>query len=239
MNARAIETIYDGYRFRSRLEARWAVFFNTLGIEYQYEKEGYDLDGAWYLPDFWLPQYEYFIEIKGQNPTEDELQKAYKLALATKKPVFVFGGDCWYETKAYVFYFIGDEYHHIRNMALKAKRHKFLMSEGYPPLLHGTWISDHEYWFFNPHVEEDQQGDGLFLFRGGVNLEDKLFWAYPSQWLECEKCHKFGFAWERNLPCDCPSDNVLRKKNTETPRLIAAYTAARQARFEHGDTPTP
>ena len=34
---RAIETSYDGYRFRSRLEARWAVFFNEAGIEYQYE----------------------------------------------------------------------------------------------------------------------------------------------------------------------------------------------------------
>jgi hypothetical protein len=41
----AIETAYNGYRFRSRLEARWAVFFDALGIRYQYEKEGFDLDG--------------------------------------------------------------------------------------------------------------------------------------------------------------------------------------------------
>lgn len=34
-----IETIYNGYRFRSRLEARWAVFFDALGVEYQYEPE--------------------------------------------------------------------------------------------------------------------------------------------------------------------------------------------------------
>ena len=52
---RAIETSYDGYRFRSRLEARWAVFFNAAGIEYQYEPEGFILeDGSWYLPDFYL-----------------------------------------------------------------------------------------------------------------------------------------------------------------------------------------
>lgn len=51
-----IETTYKGYRFRSRLEARWAVFFDTLGIIWEYEKEGYNL-GAYgcYLPDFWLP----------------------------------------------------------------------------------------------------------------------------------------------------------------------------------------
>ena len=52
----AIETRYKGYRFRSRLEARWAVFFDTLKIPWEYEKEGYDLgEDGWYLPDFWLP----------------------------------------------------------------------------------------------------------------------------------------------------------------------------------------
>lgn len=27
---KAIDTVYKGYRFRSRLEARWAVFFDAL-----------------------------------------------------------------------------------------------------------------------------------------------------------------------------------------------------------------
>lgn len=35
-NTKAKETYYDGYRFRSRLEARWAVFFNNIGLEYDY-----------------------------------------------------------------------------------------------------------------------------------------------------------------------------------------------------------
>lgn len=50
---KAIETRYAGYRFRSRLEARWAVFFQTLGLKWEYEPEGFDLGfGDWYLPDF-------------------------------------------------------------------------------------------------------------------------------------------------------------------------------------------
>lgn len=78
---KAIETEYNGYRFRSRLEARWAVFFDALGIEYEYEKEGYDLgELGWYLPDFWLPKLEMFIEIKGQEPTEEEKDRIYKLS---------------------------------------------------------------------------------------------------------------------------------------------------------------
>lgn len=48
-----IETHYKGYRFRSRLEARWAVFFDHLRLSWEYEPEGFDLgDGVWYLPDF-------------------------------------------------------------------------------------------------------------------------------------------------------------------------------------------
>lgn len=62
---KAIETHYNGYRFRSRTEARWAVFFDSLNIPYEYEKQGYDLgNGLYYLPDFWLPQQDIFIEIK-------------------------------------------------------------------------------------------------------------------------------------------------------------------------------
>lgn len=49
---KAIETHYAGCRFRSRLEARWAVFFNTLKWDWQFEPEGFQLDSGWYLPDF-------------------------------------------------------------------------------------------------------------------------------------------------------------------------------------------
>jgi len=72
----AIETVYNGYRFRSRLEARWAVFFDVLGMEYTYEPEGFEFeDGTKYLPDFFLPGSGFFFEVKPYSLTEDELQK--------------------------------------------------------------------------------------------------------------------------------------------------------------------
>ena len=64
MHARAIETRYKGYRFRSRLEARWAVFFDALGLKWEYEPEGFELEGgARYLPDF-------RVEYPGRGPSE-------------------------------------------------------------------------------------------------------------------------------------------------------------------------
>ena len=95
----AIETEYNGYKFRSRLEARWAVFFDAMGIEYEYEPEGYEFeDGTRYLPDFriyvrhrsyddeWEPVY---VEVKGIMTPNDQM-KIEKLSKYV--PVLVVGG---------------------------------------------------------------------------------------------------------------------------------------------------
>lgn len=65
---KAIETHYAGCRFRSRLEARWAVFFDTMEIPWQYEPQGYTLsNGQNYLPDFLLTGCGTWVEVKGSK----------------------------------------------------------------------------------------------------------------------------------------------------------------------------
>lgn len=49
-NIKAIPTTYNGVNFRSRLEARWAAFFDLCGWQWDYEP--FDLDG--WAPDFKL-----------------------------------------------------------------------------------------------------------------------------------------------------------------------------------------
>ena len=50
-----VDTEYKGYLFRSRLEARWAIFFDACGVDWEYEPEGYDLgEGLCYVPTFLL-----------------------------------------------------------------------------------------------------------------------------------------------------------------------------------------
>jgi len=96
---KAIPTFYKGINFRSRLEARWAVIFDRLGIDWYYETEGYDIqldDGISirYLPDFTLyggsircPK-TLFVEVKG-NMTPDDALKIN--AFSQHYPIYVVG----------------------------------------------------------------------------------------------------------------------------------------------------
>lgn len=69
---RAIPTTYAGIQFRSKLEANTAQLFDTVNLRWQYEVEGYDLSGTWYLPDLWLPDIRFFVEVKGILDSKSE-----------------------------------------------------------------------------------------------------------------------------------------------------------------------
>lgn len=95
LGIKAIETIYRNYRFRSRSEARWARFMDEAGVAWTYESEGYDLDGVRYLPDFYLPRLDCWLEVKGARPDRRsvEAEKARRLADASGKSVFIISGE--------------------------------------------------------------------------------------------------------------------------------------------------
>lgn len=75
-----IDTKYKGYFFRSRLEARWAVFFDCLGWNWLYEHEGFKLPSGAYLPDFFFPDIKVYAEVKPTKLTIIELQKCIELS---------------------------------------------------------------------------------------------------------------------------------------------------------------
>jgi len=80
----AIETVYAGRKFRSRLEARWAVFMDTLGLEWLYEHEGYKTKAGLYLPDFYLPSMRLHLEVK---PTKEAARDSGKRISAFRDEV--------------------------------------------------------------------------------------------------------------------------------------------------------
>ena len=64
MTITPIETRYMGHYFRSKAEARFAVFLDCLGVKWEYEPQGFDLgNGLKYLPDFKI----YNVEIWDEN----------------------------------------------------------------------------------------------------------------------------------------------------------------------------
>lgn len=90
---KVIETFYQGYKFRSRLEARWARYFDFMGFEYLYEHEGFDLDEyGWYLPDFYLPHVNMWAEVKPAAFSNKELDKLKALVMFTQKPALMLIG---------------------------------------------------------------------------------------------------------------------------------------------------
>ena len=87
------KTRYDDVVFRSKLEAQWAVFMNSLKVNWEYEPKQYDLGAVKYTPDFWLPDNNIFLEIKPPNVqfplTFVELHKAAMLSYKQRCEVYI------------------------------------------------------------------------------------------------------------------------------------------------------
>lgn len=177
----AIQTNYAGCRFRSRIEARWAVFFDQLHMPWLYEPEGWQTMGAPYLPDFYLPQPNLWFEVKG-TPTQlsSGTGQYESLALGTKRRVVLAVGDI-------------------------------------------------------PRPDGDIYGDS-----GSASFMEVFYpdgWDNYQAWCRCDKCGatdiQFMGRVGRNCRCYYPDDRKLGGERH--PDLLVAYTAARGARFEHGE----
>lgn len=130
MDLKPIETHYKGYRFRSRLEARWAVFLSSLGYSWEYEKEGYVINGRPYLPDFWIPVitqredgWGIWIEIKPCELTCDQNSLLAELARQGGHHVYAICGSP--SPKDYEITVFRNHMHFIPNV---------------PHLIHGRFI---------------------------------------------------------------------------------------------------
>jgi len=192
---KAIETIYKGYRFRSRLEARWAVFFDALGIEWEYEKEGYDLGAAgWYLPDFWLPKHGYWIEVKPSEPlagSNDHLKIA-ALATALSRDVYIAVGP---PGPPYDF------------------RYSDRIQTYFRPVHPGGNFASHAWWCWC-------RSCGGYLLSVFGHLHET-----------CPLCGQAADAGRVGLAREIDGIGIAH------PAIDEAYTAARSARFEHGESP--
>lgn len=226
---KAIETRYAGCRFRSRLEARWAVFLNSLDIPWEYEPQGYVVNGVPYLPDFLVwpgTDLAFWLEIKGTFPNTAELAKARGLAEGTGIPAYVYWGQP--EPPA----------PDLSHLDLDA--YCGWDRDGY------VW-SNETGWRQYPQLPPSwQHGLRPTAFRfnpnGKPETDKSGFWW----WTECPHCDRTMIKISGQVGW-CPTfddrlDSILEEIGElyprfahRTPRLLSAYTAARSARFEYGE----
>lgn len=94
----SLPSIYRGVEFRSRMEARWAAYFDLLQILWIYEPDGIRLPSGNYCPDFQIKPLEYsswfYAEVKPTGEAADFIEpKLIELAEACGGLVYCLIGN--------------------------------------------------------------------------------------------------------------------------------------------------
>lgn len=209
---RAIPTKYAGHLFRSRLEARWAVFFDALKISWQYEPQGYLVGGLnaecypdvpsaqsrQYLPDFYLPQTETWVEVKGNADQFDWQLLADAVDWGAGLPGTA---DSHLTTRGLLL--LGP----IPNVADRPPLHPILQHHK------GGLVNVARF-----------AGDETLLVTEGLECFDSTCGI------------GLGFEAERDVRELLPGEYHYGSDSPLTWRVLRAYRAARSARFEHGES---
>jgi hypothetical protein len=220
MTIAAIETEHNGVLFRSRLEARWAVFFDALGIKYCYEREGYSLPSGNYLPDFYLPnqrrfkhdQSGLFVEVKGSVEPK-HLTLLRELSMHTRAGCTLVK-DIPYPQPA------------ILRGATDYRRCEYQ---------DGQFAIDEQwtiYGCYKLHGEHCEGSDDKFPCDCAWSESEDG----PYAWCQCPFCGIVGFEFDgrsARIGCNCKQHNGDKTYNAGAVDLLSAYSAARRARFEH------
>jgi len=94
MNPRPCE--FGGNYYRSRLEAKWACWFVAWGLPYEYEPERFGPGKRGYLPDFYLPTWRVYLEIKPAvlfGRQDASVSRAYRAADYMPAPLWIAFGE--------------------------------------------------------------------------------------------------------------------------------------------------
>tara|TARA_R110000868_G_scaffold76341_2_gene219609 strand:- start:981 stop:1682 length:702 start_codon:yes stop_codon:yes gene_type:complete len=221
---KAIETRYAGCHFRSRLEARWAVVFDHLGVKWEYEPEGFQweaqtiirdtrtrfahegqLAGGKYLPDFLLPDLDAWFEVKGPKPTEEDYRLAGEFSWVQDRTHFLAWGQ------------IPDP----RNMDAYGYSGDTGPGGGGSRNIEVDGGSDFDYalcvcpWCDEVGFQYEGRGARIHGYKHHGLTTEQAWEAVRGR----------GF-WRIDDKCYTAND----------PKILAAYTAARSARFEHGES---
>lgn len=230
-----IQTYYNGHLFRSRLEARWAVVFNTLGVQYEYEPEGFDLGGGLrYLPDFRVQCYgkrgdyesepfDLYIEVKGKM-TEKDAEKIRRFSGMRLVEKYECTRFATFEPSPCVLH-NGGKLDPVYCPPAGDKVCEYLFNTAHIEIKNPILIVDKipdEGCATDVYLSDRDIGSGLSPFNYET-IDGDCFGAYPAA---TKNGHFYLFGAD---------SNYINKDDEK--RVEDAYRAARCARFEHGEMP--
>jgi hypothetical protein len=215
---KAIETSYKGYRFRSRTEARWAIWLDAMGIKWDYEYEGYNLGSAgYYLPDFLiqLPWRSHDIAIMGAI-------KGF--------------GEFFFEVKPYE----NVEYNDKHAALTKTLDTPLICVHGVPDLhkdkLTGIVTPKYKVLYYDKGemlVPDSKKSDSVFYFYSGKD-ENKHCLALCAR--DADTYQPLNFFVKRRRIVNRPYIEYDIPEVSDTSNiLVSAYQKAMSARFEFGE----
>lgn len=225
-----IETVYNGYRFRSRLEARWAVFFDALGVKYEYEPEGFlTEDGTTYLPDFFVRDWNCYVEVKGdRDGATAELIKAVRFVDKSINRVLILsdipdgiGEPYWFPM---LFYDVLSDGVNAFWVAIAREDYETLLFTDF----HTSRKSSPVYHLEDPTVLA-KLGHELFKYRKNSEMN----------WESWEPDYQDPITHDYRPHPETATlfEYVYELTEEDASFLQKCYEKARQARFEHGETP--
>jgi hypothetical protein len=87
-----IQTWFRGVKYRSRLEARFAMAMHEMEIPFVYECMTFTRpSGGTYTPDFFLPRQQLWIELKPHRPHLEEEMKCEEMSTTGFRVVLMYG----------------------------------------------------------------------------------------------------------------------------------------------------
>jgi hypothetical protein len=209
---KSLPTPYRGIEFRSRLEARWAMFLDLLNVKWFYEYESFDLDGLYYVPDFWLPE----VQTTGIEYASD-----YSVVLdAEGNPKKKIDIGLWLEIKPPISPIV-DEEQKCGRLANRT-RTRITMQCGEP----GWWL---------PEPFGNNGGASSTMFFPSME-EDISRFGSDDTYLPCMclECRKVGFEYEGRSARICKHGESDRNHSYDHREIAAAAERAMFHRFDLG-----
>lgn len=217
----ALETHYAGYKFRSRIEARWAVFFTRLGLDWEYEEQGYRVRSEAVVAAHPNGAVDAWPAVRRPPGHVDK-----------PKPVTPYLPDLRIPELGLYLEVKPSKPHLIDPAGVKRWQH----FAGQVAL---EWDRGRTAMLIGP-IPDPETVDALGPPRPYEWYEQKIVMLgdWHTAWCACPSGDHFDIQFQARggrIACGCPRILGDGYRTGDHPAILNAYGAARSARFEHGE----